>query len=76
MNRDSLNRVARTALQGGAAIPVVVSLIALLRACGVPITVDIEDAIKGLLLALAAFVATTGVWNAIEDQTGKSVLKE
>lgn len=76
MNRDSINRIIRTALQGGTAIPVVVSLIALLRAFGVPITVDIEDAIKGLILALAAFVATSGIWNAIEDASGKSVLKE
>lgn len=75
MSRDSINRIIRTGLQGGAAIPVVVAVIALLRAAGVPVSLDLEDAIKGLLVALGAFVAATAAWNAVEEATGKSVLK-
>lgn len=76
MNRDSLNRIARTALQGGVAIPVVVAFLAFLRALGVPISTDLEETTKGLIGALIVFVAATGIWNATEEATGKSVLKE
>lgn len=76
MNRDSINRIIRTALQGGVSIPVVVAFLAFLRALGVPISADLEETTKGLVAALVLFVAATGIWNATEQATGKSVLKE
>lgn len=69
VSRDTVNRTVRTLAQGG----VVSSLVVLLRAFGVPITQEQQEAVIAFTLALGGVVL---VWNGVEDLTGASVLKE
>lgn len=65
---DTVSRVLRTALQAGT----VNAAIVLLRAFGVHITGEQQEAILGFSAALLGVVA---VWNVTEDVAGKGVLK-
>lgn len=68
ISRDTVNRTVRTLAQGG----VLNALVLLLRAFGVPITQEQQEAILGFAVALGAVVL---VMNGVEDLTGKSLLK-
>lgn len=69
MSVPSIQRVIRTVMQSGLAA----ALIEVLVAFGVPITSDQRTAVLAFVAALAAVALS---WNAVEDATGKSVLKQ
>jgi hypothetical protein len=64
-----LRRGIRTLAQ---AQPFLAAVLALLVAFGVPLTKEQVAAVEALAVAFATWVAA---WNAIEDVTGKGVLK-
>lgn len=68
MTVDSVGRVVRTIGQAG----LINAVIVLLRVFGVPITQEQQDAILGFSAALVLVVTAQ---NAIEDATGKGVMK-
>lgn len=68
ISRDTVNRTVRTLAQGG----VLNALVLLLRAFGVPISQEQQEAILGFAVALGAVVL---VWNGVEDLSGRSVGK-
>lgn len=65
---DTVGRVLRTVLQAG----FVNAVVALLRAFGVPISPEQQEAIIAFSAALLGVVA---VWNVAEDVSGRSLLK-
>lgn len=76
MTRDGINRILRSVLQAGVALPLISAIFSVLKAFHVPVTDDMEKSVLAFIGALLTFLVVVTTWNAVEDATGKAVLRK